>query len=225
MHRIDTTGAVGGAFVDGDPATATPATILGADFMNDLQETVAYPIEQAGITLVKGSYTQLLSAMEVLTLTGTSHDSRDHSVALGSAILADLGDMTQDIASGLTNATSPTGANPYLTVSAHAGATHLAYTGTIGIETGGYSGNSSTQTVNFTATGKTFLFLMITSTTSSQSPQVFITGQTYGVMTTDGSTGSTVGLAAASNSGFDLTNNNGINTTGSAYKYIYVYRN
>lgn len=78
MHRIDSDGAavglpapgaVGstvGYFTDGDPGTGVPATVVSADWLNALQEEVAYVIEQAGLTLDKTVRTQLRSAISIL---------------------------------------------------------------------------------------------------------------------------------------------------------------
>jgi hypothetical protein len=77
-HRIDSTGtaaalptpgALGltvGYFTEGDPTSATPATVVSADWLNAVQEELAYVIEQAGITLDKTSRTQLKSAIDKL---------------------------------------------------------------------------------------------------------------------------------------------------------------
>lgn len=63
MHRIDTAGSVAGAFTDGNPATATPATVVDDDFMNAVQDELVAVIETAGITLEKGTNDQLLEAI------------------------------------------------------------------------------------------------------------------------------------------------------------------
>lgn len=64
MHRIDAAGyAPGNLFTDGNPATGTPATVVDAAWLNDLQENVIQIAEAAGIALVKGDYTQLLTAL------------------------------------------------------------------------------------------------------------------------------------------------------------------
>lgn len=64
MHRIDGPGAtVDNKFTEGDPAAATPATTVTDDWLNDLQENVCKVIEDAGIALLKGSYSQLKNAI------------------------------------------------------------------------------------------------------------------------------------------------------------------
>ena len=50
-------------FTEGNPGTGTPATVVGADWLNDVQEELCDLIEAAGITLVKGDTTQLLGGL------------------------------------------------------------------------------------------------------------------------------------------------------------------
>lgn len=71
MHRIDAAGfAVGNLFTDGNPSTGTPATVVDAAWLNDLQENVAQLVEAAGIVLSKRDYTQLLKAIVTKGLQG-----------------------------------------------------------------------------------------------------------------------------------------------------------
>lgn len=71
MHRIDAAGfAVGNLFTDGNPSTGTPATVVDAAWLNDLQENIAQLVEAAGIVLSKGDYTQLLKAIVTKGLQG-----------------------------------------------------------------------------------------------------------------------------------------------------------
>lgn len=63
MHRIDTSGSIDGKFSDGNPNIGQIATLLGAAFMNDLQENVCFLIESQGIVLEKGKETQLADAI------------------------------------------------------------------------------------------------------------------------------------------------------------------
>lgn len=66
MHRVDTDGNVSGLFTDGDPDLAEEATVVDDDWLNDMQENVAQAVEAASISLVKGTYTQLTTAIGVL---------------------------------------------------------------------------------------------------------------------------------------------------------------
>jgi hypothetical protein len=69
MHRIDSTGAVDGLFVPGNPETNTPPTYYTASWSNALQEEIANVIEGAGMLLNKSSNTQLREAInEFITL-------------------------------------------------------------------------------------------------------------------------------------------------------------
>lgn len=67
MHRIDgPTAAPGGFFTEGDPVGGVPATIVSDDWMNDVQENIIAVLTAAGITPVKGTYSQLLAALPVV---------------------------------------------------------------------------------------------------------------------------------------------------------------
>lgn len=79
MYRIDNStaalampviGAIGpnvdGFFTDGDPSTATPSTIVPADWLNSFQEELCRFVESAGVDLVKGDYEQLRLAIDYL---------------------------------------------------------------------------------------------------------------------------------------------------------------
>jgi len=70
MHRIDTSTRLvdaNGSGKDGfqdEAAPATPATAFTAAYFNDLQEEICNVITDQGIALVKGTKTQLLSALD-----------------------------------------------------------------------------------------------------------------------------------------------------------------
>jgi len=67
MHRIDGPGfAPGNLFTEGNPTLSIPATTVTDDIMNAFQEEIANVIEDQGITLVKGTQDQLLSAIKLL---------------------------------------------------------------------------------------------------------------------------------------------------------------
>ena len=71
MHRTQSEGSVGGLFVDGDPET--PGAIVGADWLNDLQENIVAVILAAGLSPVMGRTNDLLDAIHqrIAALTGT----------------------------------------------------------------------------------------------------------------------------------------------------------
>lgn len=70
MHRIDSEGNVNERFSDGQPEIGVKGTQVTADWLNDVQENIAYLIESAGLTLEKGNYAQLANA--ILELVGGS---------------------------------------------------------------------------------------------------------------------------------------------------------
>lgn len=65
MHRIDSLGNVLGFWAQGEGGD--PNTRFTPEWLNDVQESILHPIESAGITPVKGDYTQLTTAIQTLT--------------------------------------------------------------------------------------------------------------------------------------------------------------
>lgn len=79
MFRIDAPSAVGslptpqavgtpGYFGRGNIGTNTPPTTVTADFLNMIQEELAYIVAQGGLTLSKTNMTQVLTALQTLFL-------------------------------------------------------------------------------------------------------------------------------------------------------------
>lgn len=67
MHRIDTSGHVSNLFNPGDPLVPRPPTQVDEHWLNAVQEElVNLIVTGAGITLVKGTNTQLLAAIDKL---------------------------------------------------------------------------------------------------------------------------------------------------------------
>lgn len=66
MHRIDTPGNASNMFTVGNPATATPATQLGDEWPNAVQEELIAVLTQASITPDKAVKTQLRDAILAL---------------------------------------------------------------------------------------------------------------------------------------------------------------
>lgn len=76
MFRIDSNGSVsveptasaeatgGGFFSDGNPGSGIKATIVSADWLNDVQESLLDVVEDVGVTPVKGTHTQLTTAVK-----------------------------------------------------------------------------------------------------------------------------------------------------------------
>jgi hypothetical protein len=72
MHRVDSNGHVGNMFDNGDPGVPRQPTAVEAPWFNDVQETLAQFIESTGITLVKGTYTQLTAAVTAAIATAAT---------------------------------------------------------------------------------------------------------------------------------------------------------
>ena len=66
MHRIDGSGAIAERFTEGSPSTGQQATVVTAAWLNDVQEAIAYVIEEQGLALAKGDATQLSDAIVAL---------------------------------------------------------------------------------------------------------------------------------------------------------------
>lgn len=111
MHRIDhATAAPGDLFTEGNPATATPATTVTDDWLNDVQENICDVVETAGIALVKGDYTQLRQAIQAMLIASQkavtiSSAGFEASVANGEVVRWDAGNSRFDeaIADGSVN--------------------------------------------------------------------------------------------------------------------------
>jgi len=72
MHKTDAPDNASNLFTDGDPGIGVPATVVDDDFMNAVQEELVNIVEtKAGITLVKGTWTQLAQALDMLALATT----------------------------------------------------------------------------------------------------------------------------------------------------------
>ena len=65
MHRTDGDSNVAGLFDAGDPGVPREPTQVDPDWLNAIQEELANTIEAAGVALVKGTNTQLLSAIRI----------------------------------------------------------------------------------------------------------------------------------------------------------------
>jgi hypothetical protein len=82
MHRIDVND-VAGEFTEGDLDVGTPPTKITANWLNDVQENLVDLITGAGISLVKGSYTQARSAVNALIATAiTAHKAAANTWSL-----------------------------------------------------------------------------------------------------------------------------------------------
>lgn len=91
MKRIDNSTATDSdKFTDGDPSVPTPATIVEAEWLNVIQEELAYVVEQASITLDQtgADTTQLYDAIVSII----------NSLASAGVTLLDEDDMSSDSA-------------------------------------------------------------------------------------------------------------------------------
>lgn len=72
MHRIDSPGNVGSAWVAGNPIAGVAGTVMDSAWFNAAQEEICGLIEAEGLVLVKGTNTQLRAAIAALVnrLTG-----------------------------------------------------------------------------------------------------------------------------------------------------------
>ena len=69
MFKVDSAGAtVDNEFTDGDPGTATPATVVPAEWLNAVQAELLAPLTAASIAPDKEDSAQLLAAMNALFL-------------------------------------------------------------------------------------------------------------------------------------------------------------
>lgn len=66
MHRTDGDSNVAGLFDAGDPGVPREPTQVDADWLNAVQEEIVGVVLDAGIALVKGTNTQLLSGLRTL---------------------------------------------------------------------------------------------------------------------------------------------------------------
>jgi hypothetical protein len=63
MHKTDAPGHVGNLFSDGNPAVGQQATMVDAAWLNGVQESLRYLVEQANLPLIKGDYTKVYAAI------------------------------------------------------------------------------------------------------------------------------------------------------------------
>lgn len=63
MHRIDGPGHIGNRFTEGDPSIGQRATRVTQDWLNSVQEEIAFVIEESGLELDKEQTNQLYAAI------------------------------------------------------------------------------------------------------------------------------------------------------------------
>lgn len=71
MKRVDNgTETVDELYTDGNPGTGTPATVVDASCLNNIQEEICTVIEDEGISLDEGNYAQLKAAIKSMVENG-----------------------------------------------------------------------------------------------------------------------------------------------------------
>lgn len=70
MKRTDAEGHDSNRYSEGNPSLGIPATVVGAEEMNNLQEELANIVDAAGITLDAGDEDQVLEALATLLEAG-----------------------------------------------------------------------------------------------------------------------------------------------------------
>lgn len=122
MHRIDADAHVGNMFDEGDPLIPRQPTQIDKHWLNAVQEEIVGVILDAGISLVKGTNTQLLSALRNLFVrVGNFNQSIDGLKTFVKVLAATKGITSIDGNTG--NAAQDVAL--YLNVSASAVGTHL----------------------------------------------------------------------------------------------------
>ncbi|MFN4328293.1 MAG: gp53-like domain-containing protein [Limnobacter sp.] len=115
MHRIDAAGfAPGNLFTDGNPATGTPATVVDAVWLNDIQENLIRFIENLGVTPVSGNFDQLIEAISTRAI---QRNAPAVAVAGGTAnaLTASFTPAVATLTAGMTFTVRATAANTVTT--------------------------------------------------------------------------------------------------------------
>ena len=91
MKRTDADGSVEGKFSDGSPEQGLPATVINAEFLNNIQEEICNFIERAGLSLDGTDQEQLWKALLAVFAAGLSlGDSMVHGSGSGANSSATL---------------------------------------------------------------------------------------------------------------------------------------
>ena len=89
MYLIDSAGNVAGAFTNGAPP-ATPATVVDAAWMNEIQTELVNVAEATGNALVKGTRNQVLTAIQQLIARSMTGYKRDYAPTIAYTSLANF---------------------------------------------------------------------------------------------------------------------------------------
>jgi hypothetical protein len=123
MHRVDTDGNVSGMFSDGDPTHGVQATVVDDDWLNDVQENIVAVVLAGGLSLIKGTYTQLRDAISAMITAAlvtfrAATNSWSGTQTFGTANATTAGITTANVGTlnVSTAATFPASAISYLTL-------------------------------------------------------------------------------------------------------------
>ena len=95
MHRVDSPGATAlNQFTEGNPSLGIAATEVSDDWLNDVQEELCSVVEDAGITLAKGTQDQLLDAIKAIM--GLGGIPLHVDIANNQAVAADITGLLLD---------------------------------------------------------------------------------------------------------------------------------
>lgn len=95
MHRIDTSTAVDGNFVDKNPTLGVEGTVADAAWLNAVQDEICNVITSSGASLNKNSFVQLVTAIDTISKNAISKqvidsDSVKETVSAGVYRMSDL---------------------------------------------------------------------------------------------------------------------------------------
>ena len=95
MHRIDTSTAVDGNFVDKNPTLGVEGTVVDAAWLNSVQDEICNVITSSGAALNKNSFVQLVNAIDTISKNAIAKqvitsDSVKETVSAGVLRISDL---------------------------------------------------------------------------------------------------------------------------------------
>lgn len=95
MHRIDTSTAVDGNFVDKNPTLSVEGTVADAAWLNSVQDEICNVITSSGAALNKNSFVQLVTAVDTISKNAIAKqviasDSVKETVSTGVFRISDL---------------------------------------------------------------------------------------------------------------------------------------
>lgn len=124
MHRTDAARNVANQFVDKNIGAGTRGTVVDAAWLNAVQEEICYLIEQLGVTLIKGTNTQLFTALftKSWALAGSALQSilkgGTGGLDIGTSIASDLRILLNNVAKWTFQASDAALIGPKLQVTA-----------------------------------------------------------------------------------------------------------